>query len=102
MNEGIFGFITTLLYSIYQNPFKEITIIYNNIETWKFIILLFLLILYFVFSIGINVYKILCNVLYSPMTKSLTTYFLNSAFIIYHYIKGNDFITEGKEILFIS
>ena len=24
MNEGIFGFITTLLYSIYQNPFKEI------------------------------------------------------------------------------
>ena len=96
MSEGIFGFITTLFYSIYQNPFKEITIIYNNIETWKFIILLFLLILYFVFSIGINVYKILCNVLYSPMTKSLTTYFLNSAFIIYHYIKGNDFITEGK------
>jgi hypothetical protein len=100
MTEGIFGFITTLLYSINQNPFKEISFIYNNIETSKFIILIFLLILYTIFSAGINVYKILCNVLYSPMTKSLTTYFLNSVFIIYHYAKGNDFITEGKNNFF--
>ena len=100
MSEGIFGFITTLIYSIYHNPFKEISIIYSNIDAWKFIILIFLLILYIIFSAGINVYKILCNVLYSPMTKSLATYFLNSIFIIYHYIKVNDFVTEGKSNFF--
>ena len=100
MSEGIFGFITTLIYSIYHNPFKEISIIYSNIDSWKFIVLIFLLILYIIFSAGINVYKILCNVLYSPMTKSLATYFLNSIFIIYHYIKVNDFVTEGKSNFF--
>ena len=86
MSEGIFGFITTLIYSIYHNPFKEISIIYSNIDAWKFIVLIFLLILYIIFSAGINVYKILCNVLYSPMTKSLGAFFLNSGFIIYHFM----------------
>ena len=100
MTEGIFGFFTTFLYAIYQDPFKEITIVYNNFETWNFIILIILLIIYSVLSAGINVYKILCNVLYSPMTKSLTTYVLNSVFIIYHFLKGNDFITEGKRNYF--
>ena len=100
MTEGIFGFISTLIYSIFHDPFKEIMIIYKDIETWKFVILLFLLILYSVFSAGINVYKILSNVFYSPMTKSLATYFLNSVFIIYHFIKENDFITEGERNYF--
>ena len=75
MSEGIFGFITTSLYSIIHNPFKEIAIIYNEIETWNFILLIILLILYSIFSLGLNVYKILSNVYYSPMTKSLATYF---------------------------
>ena len=87
MTEGIFGFFTTFLYAIYQDPFKEIIIVYNNVETWNFIILIILLIIYSVLSAGINVYKILCNVLYSHMTKSLTTYVLNSVFIIYHFLK---------------
>ena len=100
MAEGAFGFIITFIYSIYHDPFKEIMIIYKDIETWKFVILLFLLVLYFIFSAGINVYKILSNVFYSPMTKSLATYFLNSIFIIYHFIKRNDFITEGKRNYF--
>ena len=100
MIEGIFGFLTTLIYSIHEDPFKEIIIIYKNIETWKFVILLFLLILYSVFSAAMNVYKIICNVLYSPMTKSFATYFLNSIFIIYHFINRNDFIIEGERNYF--
>ena len=94
--EGIFGLIMTLFYSIYQNPFKEVSKIYKEVNAGEFVLLIFLLILYAVFSIGINVYKILCNILYSPMTKSLASYFLNSLFIIYYFIDKIDFITDGK------
>ena len=94
--EGIFGVIMICFFSIYQNPFREIIFICNNIEPSKFILLIFLLVLYLVFSAVLNIYKILCNILYSPMTKSLTSYFLNSGFIIYYFLKGSDFITEGK------
>ena len=75
MSEGIFGFIMTVFYSIFNSPFKELQVIYNEVEGWKFFILIVLLIFYSVFSLGLNVYKILSNVFYSPMTKSLATYF---------------------------
>ena len=100
MSEGIFGFITTAFYSIFHNPFKELVIIYNEFETWKFILLIVLLILYFIFSLALNVYRILSNVLYSPMTKSLVTYFLNFTFIIYYFIAEKDFIIEGEKSYF--
>ena len=94
--EGIFGFIMTLFFGIYQDPFREIKKIYKEVKAGEFALLIFLLILYSVFSIGINTYKILCNILYSPMTKSLASYFLNFAFIIYYFIAEIDFITDGK------
>ena len=100
MTEGIFGFITSLLYSIYQNPFKEIEIIKKDIEISKFILLIILLVLYSIISAVVNIYKILCNVLYSPMTKSLGAFFLNSGFIIYHFIKKDDFLIDGKSHFF--
>lgn len=59
MTEGIFGFISTSFYSIYQNPFTEIKVVYHNLEIWKFIILVCLLILHFISSTVINIYKIL-------------------------------------------
>ena len=100
MTEGIFGFIMASFYGIYQDPFKEIRKISKEVEVGKFILLIILLFLIIVFSAGINVYKILCNVLYSPMTKSLTTYFFNSIFIIYYFIDESDFITNGKRNYF--
>jgi len=100
MTEGISGFITTLLYSIYQNPFKEIEIIKKDIGISKFIILIILLVLYSFISSFVNIYKILCNILYSPMTKSLGAFFLNSGFIIYHFIQKNDFLIDGKSNFF--
>ena len=100
MMEGIFGFITALFYSLYKNPFKEIISIYNYKPVWQFIILILLLILYFVFSAGLNIYKILCNVLYSPVTKSLSSYFLNAAFIIYYYI-SEKYLKTAEETNFL-
>ena len=96
MLEGITSFILTAIYSISINPFKEISIVYKRIETAKFIALIFLLFLFIVLSAIINIYKILVNILYSPMAKSLTCYFLTSPFIIYHYLNKNDFIVKGK------
>ena len=34
------------------------------------------------------------------MAKSLASYFLNSAFIIYHYAAGNDFFSHGEKNFF--
>ena len=100
MIEGIFGFITTTFYSIYLNPFTEITNVYNNTNIWKFISLIFLLILYFVLCAAFNIYRILSTVLYSPITRSLSEYLLNCIFIVYYYLKGNDFIFEGESNFF--
>ena len=53
-----------------------------------------------VLSAFVNIYKILCNVLFSPVTKSLGSYFFISPFIIFHYVDGNDFIVDEKSNLF--
>ena len=100
MTEGLFSLVMSCIYSIKENPFIEIRMIYNKESTEKFVLLIFLLILYSVLSAGINIYKILCNVLYSPMTKSLSSYFCNFAFIIYYYAIGDDFIIKGKTNFF--
>ena len=97
MLEGIASFIITAIYSIFINPFKEISIVYKRIEASNFILLIFLLFLFTVLSAFINIYKILCNILYSPMAKSLSCYFLTSIFIIYHYINKNDFMINGEQ-----
>ena len=96
LSEGISSFIMISFYSIFHNPFKEVSEKYIEAKTGKFIALLILLLLYAVFSAGVNIYRIYCNILYSPMTKSLASYFFISPFIIYYFINGNDFIYEGE------
>ena len=96
LSEGIFSFIMMSIYSIYQNPFKEISEIYIEASTGKFIALIILLILYALSSAGVNIYRIYCNIFYSPMTKSLASYFFISPFITYYFIDGKDFIYEGE------
>ena len=100
MTEGIFSFSLSLISSFAIDPLKEITTVYNKLSTSEFILLLFLLLIYTVLSALVNIYKILCNVLYSPITKSLASYFLISPFIIYHYVVGNDFLINGQADLF--
>lgn len=100
MWEGIFGFIFFGIYSIIYNPFQDIKKIYEEISTGKFILLLFLLLLYFVFSAGTNIYKILTNGLYSPMAKALAVYILNPFLYIYYFAIENDFMSDGKKNYF--
>ena len=99
-DEGVSTFILTSIYSIFRNPFKEVSDTYNKLETGKSIAFIILIILYFVSCAFVNVYKTYCNIFYSPMAKSLASYFFNSAFIIYHYAAGNDFFSNGQKNFF--
>ena len=94
--ESIIGIILVTIYSFGQNPFLEIKNVYDNDSTGNFILLIFLLFLYFVFSAGTNVYKLLSNVYYTPMAKSIAIYILNPILLIYSYFYENDFQIEGK------
>ena len=96
-SEGAFEIVLCSIYSCVENPFKDIKNYHNNEKNKKYFpLLIFLLVLHFAFSAGLNVYRILCNVLYSPMAKSLPAYFLNPIFITYYFIFENDF-TVGKK-----
>ena len=91
MIEGIFEFIMSSFLSIGKAPFKEIKIKYNEISPGYFVLLIFLFILYLILSAILNSYKIYCNVIYSPMAKSLMDYLMSPFFCIYYFIKNNDF-----------
>ena len=91
MIEGIFELIMSSLFSIGKDPFNDIKKLYEENSSGKFIVLIFLLIFYFLFSGLINVYKIYCNIIYSPMTKSFIDYLMCPIFNIYYFIDANDF-----------
>ena len=91
MTEGIFELIMAIFYSINNDPFKEIRNQYQQNSVEKFILLIFLLFLYLLASSVLNVYKIYCNVIYTPMARSFMDYFLNPFFCIYYFIWENDF-----------
>ena len=61
-----------------------------------FALFIFLLFIYVVLCGLKNAYRVVTNKLFSPMTKSLTDYFLNPFFLIQNYLEG-DFVTSGKQ-----
>ena len=95
-SEASFGIGFVAIYSISKNPFQELIKYHEELDTGNFILLIFLLFLFFVFSAGINIYKILSNVLYTPMAKTVSLYVLNPLMIIYSFFYDNDFLYEGK------
>ena len=89
MIEGIFGFIITSFFSLYENPFKEIKKSYNNKKD-KFFLLFIFLFLYLFLSAGKNTYRILTNKKYSPVTKILADNFIDPLLIVYYFLFKND------------
>ena len=89
--EGIFEFVISIFYSINKDPFKGIIDEYNENSTGKFALLIIILFIYLILSAVVNAYKVYCNVIYTPMARSLTEYFLNPLTNIYYYINENDF-----------
>ena len=89
MIEGIFGFIITSFFSLYENPFKEIKKSYNNKKNNFFLLFIFLF-LYLFLSAGKNTYRILTNKKYSPVTKILADNFIDPLLIVYYFLLKND------------
>ena len=95
--EGAFLSAMTAIYAIGKDPFGQIKNLYEEYDTGKFVLLLFLLFLYIVLSAGLNVYKVHCNVFLSPVARSLTDYLFNPIYLIYSYFFENDFIYKGEQ-----
>ena len=79
-----------------HNYYYSINAVYKNNSTAKFTLFVFLLFLYLILCAIKNVFRIVVNKIYSPMTESLTEYFLNPIYILYFYGALNDFTHDGK------
>ena len=101
--EGIIGILLCIIFALVEkkNPFKEMNKAYTELnDGGKKFLMIFFLFLYFVLSAGVNIYKIICNVIYTPIAKSLPAYFLNPLFIIFYFIWENDFKSKGEKNYF--
>ena len=101
-SEGFFGIILCIIYLLINkiNPFEEMNNVYKELDIGKSLLMIIFLILYIFLSAGVNIYKITCNIIYSPMSKSLPAYLLNPIFIIYCFFWEKDFIVENKQNYF--
>ena len=91
MLEGIIGLLLITLYSIINgiNPF-------NEIKTNDTVLLVIFLLIYFASGAGRNIYRIITNKLFSPMTRTLTDSILDPISIILYYKYNNDFIYKRE------
>ena len=90
MIEGLFGSIITCIFFYKDNPFNELKDFFkeNKNKKLKIVGLIICLILYFLLSGGKNIYRVITNTLYSPITKGSADSILDPFLIIYYV---NDF-----------
>ena len=96
MIEGILGFVFSIFYSLYSNPFNEINQYKKNRTISEFTLLTLALLLYMILSGGNNTFRLLTLKIYSPMTSTFMRYILNPFYIIYYFIFENDFISNNQ------
>jgi hypothetical protein len=87
MLEGVFELIMALFIPIFKNPFQDFNkkSIKDNLALF-----IFLFITFIIFQIVVCVYRIYCNVIYSPMARSLIDYLLNPFINIVLYFLEKD------------
>ena len=98
--QGLFGTVMSFVFYMKENPLTEIIYIYNNNSFWEFILFIFLLFLYSVFSGLKNVYRVATTKIFNPVTKSLADYIMNPFYITYYYIVNNDFFFNNKRNIY--
>ena len=86
MLEGVFEFIMASISFIKMDPFTP----FANIKC-SLGLFIFLFILYTLLQVIVNIYRIYCNVIYSPMARSLVDYLLNPIINIYSFFATEDF-----------
>ena len=95
--EGFFGLIFTFIAFLEDNPMIKLKNVYDKESSGSFTFFIFLLFCYCVLSGIANIYRLEVNKLYSPMTVTLSNYFLNPIIMIYNYIFGSDFTIRGNK-----
>ena len=99
MLEGIIELIISFFYiSIYRNNFNDFISKLKRSSKRTFILLIIGFIVYIIIAAITNIYKIYCNVIYSPMARSLIEYLLNPFLNIYTFFKLNDF---NKSVVYL-
>ena len=83
MIEGAFQLILSIFVPIWKNPFEGFKD--EKIKNNKTLFII-LFILYVLLQIVVNIYRIYCNVIYSPMARSLIDYFMNPFLNIYFVV----------------
>ena len=78
--EGIFGFLFSFFYDIFNNPFKKIIDLKEIKSSSEFIILIFCLIVYAILSGLKNLYRVNTTKIFTPMASTALEYFLNPFF----------------------
>ena len=93
MIEGIIEFIISLIFilSFEINFITNLKNAFKNQTKEKYILLIIFLVFYFIVSVINNIYKIYCNVIYTPMARSLINYLLNPLFYIFYFLMLGDF-----------
>ena len=97
--EGIFGYLLSFILLVSKNYLKEIRdYVYkdNPDQKKKLVGFIFSLFFYMILSGGKNLYRIVTNKIYSPMTKTLSDYALNPLYLIYYHLVRGDFKINGK------
>ena len=94
--EGFFGFLFSLIYDLYHNPFEKINEFKKSHNTSEFVILIFCLILYVILSGLKNLLRVNTTKIFTPMTTTSVEYILNPIYFIIDFALGEDFLTSGK------
>ena len=101
MLEGITGLVLSSIYFLIENPFKEIKNYHNRNNKAKFSLLIICLIIYFVFSGGKNLYRIITNKIYSPMAWTLIDSILDPFILTYNFYISDEKLNEHNALFFI-
>ena len=94
--EGLFGFLLSVIYNIFYNPFEKINEIKKNKTSSEFGILIFCLIIYVILSGLKNLFRVNTTKIFTPMTTASSEFILNPIYFIIDFVLGNDFIKKGK------
>ena len=96
MYEGIVGFILSCIYCSFNSPFNELIKYKSKQTASKFTLLIFCLILYIILNGLKSIFRLVTIKIYSPMASTFMYYILNPINIIYLFVSGQDFISNGK------
>jgi hypothetical protein len=80
--EGLFGFLFTLVFDIFYNPFEIIKELKRNNSSSEFVILIFCLIIFIILSALKNLFRVYSTKIFTSMATTSVEYILNPIYFI--------------------